>query len=180
MKRVKLSLTSTCILFALTMLLIFSLPFQAAAKCGSPDCDSKCRSKCQMKDLKKEVKDLQTKIEKLEKDSSWSQDDIEDLSKRVDKTEMHSATDKISFGVNFRTEASSLHYDNILGASPQVISGFFTPYNHANPMMGGFNGATLGQIQQLQLSVFAAHRGEAAHNFAEAGTVHVRDFSKVE
>ncbi len=114
---------------AIAFLLVTALPFQAAA---SDDIDQ----------LKQEVKTLQEKIEKLEKKSSWNEDDIEDLSKRVDKTEMHTASDKVSFSIDFRTKAESIHYNDLRRAPEALVGAFFTPVS-----MGGFNGATLTQIQ---------------------------------
>jgi len=105
-----------------------SLPLQAAAE-GAKECPGKAKKECKKKcgALKEEIQTLQKKIEKLEKESSWSQDDIEDIGKRLDKAELHTATDKMSFGVNFRTEASSLHYDNIKRAPGSLVQGFFKP-----------------------------------------------------
>jgi hypothetical protein len=116
-------------LLALVFLLAVGLPLQAFA---ADDLDA----------LKDQVKVLQEKIEKLEKQSDWAQDDIDDLSSRVDATEMHTTTDKVSFGVEFRSRADSLHYDNIQMAPAQMVGAFFTP-----AAMGGFNGATLSEIQ---------------------------------
>lgn len=95
----------------------------------------------EIKTLKNEVDALQQKIEKLEKEGSWSRDDIDGLSTRMDAAEMHTATDKLSLGIEFRTKADSIHYDNLRMAPPAMIGAFFTP-----PPFG-FNGATLSQIQ---------------------------------
>ncbi len=116
----------------LVFLLAIILPLPAVA---SSDVD----------DLKQEVKTLQEKIEKLEKKSSWHEDDIDDLSKRVDKTEMHTVSDKVSFDMDFRTEADSIHYNDMQRAPAQLVGKFFMPYD--GTMNGGFNGATLQQMQ---------------------------------
>ncbi|MBC2714362.1 MAG: DUF3373 domain-containing protein [Desulfobacteraceae bacterium] len=148
MKRKKTSFKLLLFLMGITLMLTISIPLQAAAKCGSPDCDENCKSKCRMQKLKSEVQILNEKIEKLEKNSSWAQEDIGDLSNRLDAAEMHTATDKVSFGVYFRTQAHSIHYENTMVAPQSFMGGFFIPYNPANPLQGGFNGATLSQIQQ--------------------------------
>ncbi|OQX63497.1 MAG: hypothetical protein B5M56_02750 [Desulfococcus sp. 4484_241] len=96
----------------------------------------------EIKQLKKQVELLQKKIDALEKKSTWNEEDIEDLSNRVDKTEMHTVSDKISFGLEFRTKAESIHYDDMLRAPNALVSAFFTPVTS-----GGFNGATLAQIR---------------------------------
>ena len=100
--------------------------------------------------LKKEVQTLKEKIEELEKDSSWNSEDIEYLSDRLDKAEMHTATDKVSFGFYLRTRAESIHYDDIRMAPAPIINGFFAP------LPNGFNGATQAQIQQGMADMAAA------------------------
>ena len=100
--------------------------------------------------LKKEVQTLKEKIEELEKDSSWNTDDIDYLSDRLDKAEMHTATDKVSFGFYLRTRAESIHYNDIRMAPSPVINSFF-----ASPP-NGFNGATKAQIQQGMANMAAA------------------------
>jgi len=100
--------------------------------------------------LKKEVQTLKEKIEELEKDSSWNTDDIDYLSDRLDKAEMHTATDKVSFGFYLRTRAESIHYNDIRMAPSPVINSFFAPPPN------GFNGATRAQIQQGMANMAAA------------------------
>jgi hypothetical protein len=157
MKRLKASITRHFLsgfLSGSALLLFLSLPLYAADHCPAAKSNTKCPATqgdvkcpdCPVKELKQEIQTLQQKVEKLEKDGSYVQEDIDDLGSRVDKTELHTTTDKVSFGVYFRTEANSLHYDNILGPNPQIMQAFFTPYNPTG--MGGFNGATLPQIQQ--------------------------------
>ena len=46
--------------------------------------------------LKKEVKVLEQKIDKLEKKNSWNTGDIEDLGTRMDKAEMHRSEEHTS------------------------------------------------------------------------------------
>ncbi len=143
MKRATPAFKSIIFLSAIAFLLTLALPFQAVANNCSKKCATEgCKAKCSVETLKEEVSTLQKKIEKLEKQDNWAQDDIDDLSGRLDAAEMHTATDKISFGVYLRTRADSIHYDNILAAPPSLMGAFFTP-----PPFG-FNGATLPQIQQ--------------------------------
>ncbi|MDY6823432.1 MAG: DUF3373 family protein [Thermodesulfobacteriota bacterium] len=101
-------------------------------------------------DLKKQVEELEKKLEKMEKDQEWNTEDIESLSERVDKTELHTATDKISFGVDFRTRGDSIHYNDIRMAPGSLVSQFFSSYP------AGFNGGTKTQIQQAMASMAAA------------------------
>ncbi len=77
-----------------------------------------------IQDLKKQLETLQKKIEKMEKNQDWNTEDIGSLMDRVDETEMHTATDKISFGVDFRTRADSIHYNDIRMAPDLFIQNF--------------------------------------------------------
>lgn len=149
MKRLK---APSVFLSLLALFLFLAHPLHAAdAQCPGVKSSGKCPAaqgmakcaQCPVNELKQEIQALQQKVEKLEKDGTYVQEDMDDLSSRVDKAELHTATDKVSFGVYLRTEASSLHYDNILGPNPLIMGAFFTPAS-----MGGFNGATLPQIQQ--------------------------------
>ena len=61
---------------------------------------------------------------------------------RLNQAELHSATDKVSFGIEFRSRGDSLHYKDIQMAPASFTSLFFAP------VPNGFNGATQAQIQQ--------------------------------
>jgi hypothetical protein len=148
------------LLSGLALLLFLSSPLYAADQCPAAKSSASCPKaqgnmqkcpNCPVNELKQEIQTLQQKVEKLEKDGAYVQEDMDDLSTRVDKTELHTATDKVSFGIYFRTEANSLHYDNILGPNPQILGAFFTPVS-----MGGFSGATLPQIQQAMYQMAMA------------------------
>ena len=117
---------TTAVIIALAVLTAFCLPAIA-----SDDLES----------LKKEVDALNRKIEKMEKQGALVKDDVNELSTRMDAAEMHTATDKLSLGIEFRTKADSIHYEDIRSAPPALIQTFFTPPPN------GFNGATLSQIQ---------------------------------
>ncbi len=94
-----------------------------------------------------EIRELKQRVKELEKDNEWNTEDIDSLLDRVDEAEMHTATDTLSFDVEFRTRAESIHYKDIRMAPPEVLGAFFTPFNPSNPAQSGFNGATLAQIQ---------------------------------
>jgi len=87
-------------------------------------------------DLKKEVQKLNSEISKL--------------NKRLDATELHTSTDRLSLGVELRTRADSIHYQDMLFANPAITGAFFA----ASP--AGFNGATMQQIQQAMAGMKAA------------------------
>lgn len=91
-----------------------------------------------------EIKALQEKITSMN-------EELSELQTRVDKTELHTATDKLSWGVDLRVRADSIHYDNMLMAPPALTGAFFVPADQ-----GGFNGATVPQIQQGMGGMIAA------------------------
>ena len=90
--------------------------------------------------LTAEIEALKASIKKSETEKDTK---IEGLQTRVEKTELHSATDKISWGLDMRVRADSLHYNDVASAPAPLLGAFFTPVS-----MGGFNGATPAQIQQ--------------------------------
>ncbi len=110
---------------------------------GSPAAADEVQDlKRQLRELSDQMKSVQEKLESMEKAETEKDEDMEALEDRLSKAEFHAATDKIAWGVELRTRAESIHYDNLLSAPPQLLGGFFTP-----PPFG-FNGATLPQIRQ--------------------------------
>ncbi|MFH1153288.1 MAG: DUF3373 family protein [Pseudomonadota bacterium] len=99
--------------------------------------------KAQLEEMAKTMEMLKTKLETLEKDKEKASEQADYMSKRLDKAELHTATDKLSLGVELRSKADSIHYSGVKSAPPALMQGFFTPAS-----MGGFSGATLEQIQQ--------------------------------
>lgn len=83
-------------------------------------------------------KSLENEIEALKKH-------IEDMDQRLNKAEVHTATDKLALGFELKTTAWSMHYGDSLVAPDALVAGFFTPYD--GTPSGGFNGATLAQFQ---------------------------------
>jgi hypothetical protein len=105
----------------------------------------------QIDQINNDIETIKERLDQLEQENQKLTEEKNKLQDRLDKTELHTATDKLSFGVDFRTRADTLHYDDILVAPSSIINGFFTPA--AN---GGFNGATLQQIQQGMANMAAA------------------------
>lgn len=101
--------------------------------------------------LNTDLEEVKKRLDQLEEDNEKLAREKVKLQKRLDKAELHTATDKLSFGVDLRTRADTLHYDNIRVAPAAIINGFFTPVDQM-----GFNGATLPQIQQGMANMAAA------------------------
>lgn len=99
--------------------------------------------KKQLEEMSRTMEMMKTKIEILEKADKEDKEEVEYLGKRMDKAELHTATDKVSLGLELRSKADSIHYDGMLSAPSSMMAGFLTPAT-----AGGFNGATLSQIQQ--------------------------------
>jgi hypothetical protein len=97
--------------------------------------------KDQLQTMSQQMDELQKKIESMEKTDSKKEEQIQEMDGRLNKAELHTATDKISFGIDFRTRADSIHYKDIRVAPSSLTNGFFVNYPQ------GFNGATLAQAQ---------------------------------
>lgn len=105
--------------------------------------------KDQLETMSQQMEELQKKIEAMETADSEKKEQINEMDERLNKAELHTATDKISFGIDFRTRADSIHYKDLSVAPSALTNGFFVNYNPANPFLGGFNGGTLSELQSL-------------------------------
>lgn len=113
-----------------------AIPMEVAAQETTQELQKK------VDELNDELKTVQEKLQRLEEENEARKSTTEEMDERLSKAELHTATDKLSFGIDFRTRADSIHYENIRVAPPSMVNAFFTP-----PPMG-FNGATAQQIQQ--------------------------------
>ena len=95
----------------------------------------------QLQTMSRQMEELQKKIEAMETAESEKKEQIKEMDKRLNKAELHTATDKIAFGIDFRTRADSIHYKDIRVAPSTLTNGFFVN------APAGFNGATLAQAQ---------------------------------
>ena len=95
----------------------------------------------QLQTMSQQMEELQKKIEAMETAESDKKEQIKEMDKRLNKAELHTATDKIAFGIDFRTRADSIHYKDIRVAPSTLTNGFFVN------APAGFNGATLAQAQ---------------------------------
>jgi len=127
---------------------------------ASPAADEVDEMKKQLQSLSEMMKSLQEKLDKVEKQSASKETEITEIDKRLNKAELHTASDKISFGVDLRSEAQSIHYQDVLMAPPSLLNAFFTPASQ-----GGFNGATQQQIQQAMAGMKAAGMVPAPNSY---------------
>jgi hypothetical protein len=116
----------------------------------SPASDDVEELKQQLQSLGNMMKTVQQKLETLEKQNASKDEEVKEMDKRLNKAEMHTTTDKISFGAELRTQGESIHYQDIQMAPAPIINSFFAPYPQ------GFNGATLQQIQQAMAGMQAS------------------------
>jgi len=130
--------------------------------------------KDQLKNLSEQMKAVEKKLETMQAKEAKKKEEIKEIDSRLNKAELHTATDKLSLGVELRTKADSLHYSDIRMAPGQMVNSFFTNVNPQvagmnaadfaglmqmmspaqiqqmlGQMQGGFNGATLAQIQGM-------------------------------
>jgi len=106
--------------------------------------------KQELQQLTQKMMKLEEKLDKLEKAEAKKKADIQEMDQRISKNEIHTATDKLSFGFELRSRVDSIHYKDMLSAPAPVLNGFFSP------PPAGFNGATAQQIQQGMAAMAAA------------------------
>ncbi len=99
----------------------------------------------QMEAMKQQMEALQKKLDQMETQSAKQAQDAQEIEERLNKAELHTATDKLSLGVEFRTRAESIHYENIRMAPSSLTDMFFV--NYTGLPGGGFNGGTLAELQ---------------------------------
>ncbi len=138
------NLAKTCTMVLLCMLMLCSTPLVLWA---GDDTDALRK---QMEELQKEMQVLQEKLNDMENRNQEQEETAKEVEERLSKAELHAATDKLSFGVDFRTRADSIHYQDTLVAPSALTQAFFADYP------GGFNGATQQQIQQAIANMAAA------------------------
>lgn len=76
----------------------------------------------ELKKMTQTMELLQKKIEVLEKKGEDEKEEVQYLSDRMDKAELHTVTDKVSFSVDLRTDAHSMHYDDMRVAPSSLIT----------------------------------------------------------
>jgi hypothetical protein len=106
--------------------------------------------KQRLEQMSQEMEAVQKKLEDIERKSQAEEEEIEEIDDRLNKAELHTATDKVSFGVELRTRAVSLHYSDIQMAPASFTNMFFAPYP------SGLNGATLAQAQAAMAGLAAS------------------------
>ncbi len=97
------------------------------------------------------IKLMQKKVKSLEAKELTKEEEFKEIDERLSKAEIHTATDKLSFGVELRTQAQSLHYKDIRKTPEWLIGGFFGNFNQAGyvSLMNMMNGMTPEQIQSM-------------------------------
>jgi len=78
----------------------------------------------------------------MKKELESLKEQMEEMDERLNETELHSATDKVSFGLEFRTKADSIHYQDVSVAPSWLMNGFFGDFNvtNYNMLMGAMAG----------------------------------------
>lgn len=110
--------------------------------------------KQQLKQLTDMMQTIQKKLETIEQKNEKKDAQIDEIDDRLNKAELHTATDKISLGIELRSRADSIHYEKVRTAPQMGMNRFFTPYT--GPDGPGFNGATAEHIQSVLNGMIAA------------------------
>jgi Protein of unknown function (DUF3373) len=104
----------------------------------------------QVDSMKQQIETLQKQIDAMEARSAKQKEESKEIEKRLSKAELHTATDKLSMGVELRTRADSIHYHDIRLAPASLTDMFFENYPT------GFNGGTLNELQAAMAGMAAA------------------------
>jgi hypothetical protein len=126
---------------------VFLMMFLPTSAVSAQDDVTALKEQLQM--LYEKLETVQQKLDQMETSGAETKADVEEIDDRLNKAEIHTATDKIAFGVELRTRADSIHYDGIKSAPAPLLGAFFTPVNPVNYALGGFNGATLNEIGNM-------------------------------
>jgi hypothetical protein len=132
-------------LIVFLFLLVFSIPSHTYALTEVEEL------KGEIKEMNKQMKILQEKLEKLESASTQKEEEISEIDERLNKAELHTSSDKLSWGVELKTSGESIHYDDALFAPGWLINQIFLPFD--GTPAGGLNGATLAQAQYLMQGI---------------------------
>ncbi len=130
--------------------------------------------KNELEKMSRTMEALQEKIQALEEKSKEGKEDVQSLSSRVDKTELHTVTDKVSLGVELRTEADSIQYMDMQAAPPSFVQTFL-----------GFSGNSKsfiqGQIAAMKQNgmVPASEKFDAENDFMPTTKFNLNMKSKV-
>ncbi|MFO7558160.1 MAG: DUF3373 family protein [Desulfobacterales bacterium] len=95
---------------------------------------------------------------KLKHEIEKFQEQLDELEERLDQTELHSATDRVSLGLELRTRVDSIRYSDISAAPSWLMAGFFTPVG-TNPNTGAawtaaeMNAITPGDVLSMMSSM---------------------------
>ncbi len=105
----------------------------------------------QIETLKEQISIIQNKLETLEKENAEKEKQVKEIDTRLNQAELHTATDKVSFGVELKTQADSIHYEDMRIAPDALVNSFFLPYTGTPD--GGFNNATSEQMREMMAAM---------------------------
>jgi hypothetical protein len=79
--------------------------------------------KQQLEQMTREMQAVQEKLAEMEKKNEAKEEEVEEMNDRLDKAELHAATDKVAFGIEFRSRGDTLSYSDIQVAPSMLTSG---------------------------------------------------------
>jgi hypothetical protein len=106
-------------------------------------------------------------VDTLKKELEEVKEELEEMDERLNQTELHTVTDKISLGFEFRTRYDSIHYDEIYYAPSWLREGFFNDFNEANYdiIMGAFATGDFTDFRDLMEGLGAIPPGTPVDQF---------------
>lgn len=113
----------------------------------------------QLESLSQQMKAVQDKLDQMEKRNASKEQDIEEMGERLDEAELHTATDKVSLGIELRSQAETMHYSDIRSVTDATIQQFRS--------ISGMDFNTLkGMVPGMLASDSAADKRDADNDIA--------------
>ena len=107
MNRQKWHIKPVCMVMGVAFLLVSALPGNLFAA------DETAMLRQRLEQMAQEMAAMQKKLQQLEEKSAAKEEVMEEIDDRLNKAELHTATDKVSFGVELRSRADTLHYQDV-------------------------------------------------------------------
>ncbi|MBT8340533.1 MAG: DUF3373 family protein [Desulfatitalea sp.] len=124
-------------------ILVCAFPVDGAAEESVADLRRK------LEQMTQEMEAVKNRLAEIEQADRQKSEEIEEMDDRLNRAELHTATDKVAFGIELRSRGDSLHYTDIQMAPSTFTQMFFANYPN------GLNGATKSQAQQALANMAA-------------------------
>jgi hypothetical protein len=112
--------------------------------------------KQQLNQLSEMMQNVEKKLADMEAKNAEKEEELEEMEERVSETELHTTTDKLSLGLELRSRADSIHYQDMISAPDALMGMFFMPFTNVMDPNSGLNGANANEIHQMMAGLAAS------------------------